>query len=252
MLVKNMLLLLIVATIFLQARDCPLRVEAMFFMKKIDRQVIIAYDKADTDQQKVYLIQNKVNVTGPYNVEDMFQNNKFNGNIDAAFSIVGVRQTRMKADFHFIFSGESYYLYEGNIYRAGPFSIHGENNKEDGYNVINFNLPETVEKVDGAMLFRNGRLYLFSGDLYWRYKLSAQDVYELESGYVDGRDTKLGFKISPDFDSVYSYVGDSTYFVKGDQLYLLDDKTIEMKSGYPVHIGDWLDCGGEDALPTAP
>ena len=57
-------------------------------------------------------------------------------------------------------------------YRAGPFSIHeypSESNDPEvkkalgKYNLLKLKLPSEITKIDGAMLFRNGRLYLFSG-----------------------------------------------------------------------------------------
>jgi Hemopexin. len=59
---------------------------------------------------------------------------------------------------YLMFSGNQYYLYNGNELQRGfpkPLS--------------NLGLPESLEKIDGAMVWgHNGKTYFFSGTMYWK------------------------------------------------------------------------------------
>jgi len=55
-------------------------------------------------------------------------------------------------------SGNQYYLYNGNeLERGFPKPL------------TNLGLPESLEKIDGAMVWgHNGKTYFFSGTMYWK------------------------------------------------------------------------------------
>jgi matrix metalloproteinase-16 (membrane-inserted) len=55
-------------------------------------------------------------------------------------------------------SGKLYYLYNGNeLERGFPKPL------------TNLGLPESLEKIDGAMVWgHNGKTYFFSGTMYWK------------------------------------------------------------------------------------
>jgi hypothetical protein len=59
---------------------------------------------------------------------------------------------------HFLVSGNQYYLYDGNeLVRGFPKPL------------ANLGLPESLEKIDGAMVWgHNGKTYFFSGTMYWK------------------------------------------------------------------------------------
>jgi hypothetical protein len=59
---------------------------------------------------------------------------------------------------HFLVSGNQYYLYNGNeLERGFPKPL------------TNLGLPESLEKIDGAMVWgHNGKTYFFSGTMYWK------------------------------------------------------------------------------------
>jgi hypothetical protein len=59
---------------------------------------------------------------------------------------------------HFTVSGNQYYLYNGNkLERGFPKPL------------TNLGLPESLEKIDGAMVWgHNGKTYFFSGTMYWK------------------------------------------------------------------------------------
>lgn len=59
---------------------------------------------------------------------------------------------------HFMVSGNHYYLYNGNqLERGFPKPL------------TNLGLPESLEKIDGAMVWgHNGKTYFFSGTMYWK------------------------------------------------------------------------------------
>ena len=59
---------------------------------------------------------------------------------------------------NFMVSGNQYYLYNGNeLERGFPKPL------------TNLGLPESLEKIDGAMVWgHNGKTYFFSGTMYWK------------------------------------------------------------------------------------
>jgi hypothetical protein len=205
--------------------------------------------------EEVIFMRSNGRQQGPFNRETYYSKSAYYGipdHIDAALTVTGVRKGRPSAEFTFIFAKASYYLYEGFRYRAGPFSIHSANNNPK-YNLLNLQLPRYVTRVDGAMFFRNKRMYFFAGKQFWRYNFSPNDYYRpsnrMDPGYPKA--IRRAWGVEGPIDAVISdeELG-YTYFLKGNQAYKLHPKQYKLEAGFPQHMGyALLDCGGRAAVP---
>lgn len=271
-------------------RECPERIDAAMYLPRYGAQILFTDAKPlernpDKLMQNIIIIRNG-KASSQFSRESYFPTSRIPGNIDAAVTMKGVRTARMNAYFNFIFSGSEYYLYEGLVYRAGPFSIHEDLRKSRDpkvkaalkrFNLLNLQLPKefpngpdgmrnpyAVKKIDGTMLFRNGRLYLFAGTHYYRYYYNPEKrENQMDGGYLAehrndtsgetykrGEKTiKWGWGMIDHVDSLFTHKSLGTLFLKDKKIFKLDNKSIRLARGYPQHVGlKWLNCGGRDAL----
>lgn len=257
-------------------RECPERIDAVMYLPRYGAQILFTgAQPLKTNPRKRMqniIIIRRGKASSQFNRESYFPTSRIPGNIDAAVTMKGVRTKRMNAYFNFIFSGSEYYLYEGLVYRAGPFSIHEDPKRSRDpkvkqalkkFNLLSLQLPKdgphAVRKIDGAMLFRNGRLYLFAGTYYYRYNYNPKSGQnQMDSGYLarhrDGymkgqKTIEWGWRMIDHVDSLFTHKSIGTYFLKDKKIYKLDNKSIRVAGGFPQHVGlKWLDCGGREAV----
>ena len=113
----------------------------------------------------------------------------------------------------------SYYIYQNFRYGSGPHSIHG--NKPNDTNPLNLQFPTTVKSIDAIMTWhRNKRTYFFAGNYFWRYdsdlKLFHEGYPKLIAASWKGLPKKIDAAFSSDIEK-------TTYFISGNQLYIMDD-----------------------------
>ncbi|CAK9820460.1 Matrix metalloproteinase-24 [Anthophora plagiata] len=124
------------------------------------------------------------------------------------------------------------------------YYVFNANNLEPGYPkpLTKLGLPESLEKVDGAMIWgHNGKTYFFSGSMYWRFDESVNHV---ELDYP--RDISMFADVGNDIDAVFQSRNGKTYFFKGKGFWEFDDKRMRVahekqKLSAPV----WMGCPRE-------
>ncbi|XP_034189072.2 matrix metalloproteinase-2 [Osmia lignaria lignaria] len=129
------------------------------------------------------------------------------------------------------FIGKKYYVFNAT-------------NLELGYPkpLTTLGLPESLEKVDGAMIWgHNGKTYFFSGSMYWRFDESVNYV---ELDYP--RDISMFAGVGNDIDAVFQWTDGKTYFFKGKGFWKFDDRRMKVaherqKLSAPV----WMGCPRE-------
>ena len=111
----------------------------------------------------------------------------------------------------------SYYTFRLFGFKSGPHGFYARSKD----NPLNFQFPETVEKVDAAMRWhRNEKVYMFAGDSFWKYDDVLKQFFP---GYP--KKTKDVWKNVPSkIDAAFSSSEEKrTFFISGDQFYLLND-----------------------------
>jgi hypothetical protein len=132
------------------------------------------------------------------------------------------------------FKGSRYYVYD----RVDDARLVEEGSIYDKFK----GLSTDVTKIDAAFIWKkNGRMYLFAGDDYYRYDETRQRI---DYGYP--RKIRDAWKGVPDnVDAVFIWSNDVTYFFKDTQFYRMDDRTITVQSGYPRDTAiSWSKCTG--------
>ncbi|XP_066927725.1 macrophage metalloelastase-like [Clytia hemisphaerica] len=157
---------------------------------------------------------------------------KIRDGIDAVLNIDGEN----RGPYQIIFSGESYYLYRdfvSNVFKkAGPYSIHDEENP------MNFQFPRWVKKIDAAMTWTSdGMTYFFTDALYWKYDAKQK---KMADGYP--KQIKTRWEGIPDqVDAALSSEDlDVTYFISGDMVYILNDRTGYVRE--TMTVAEFLKC----------
>ena len=88
-----------------------------------------------------------------------------------------------------IFIGRQFWKYPSNDKGLGPYPL------------TDLGLPQDLDKIDGAMVWgHNGKTYLFSGTMYWRFDEEAGKV---ELDYP--RDMSMWKGVPYNIDSVFQY-----------------------------------------------
>ncbi|XP_076175722.1 matrix metalloproteinase-2-like isoform X3 [Ptiloglossa arizonensis] len=124
------------------------------------------------------------------------------------------------------------------------YYVFNANNLEFGYPkpLTILGLPESLEKVDGAMIWgHNGKTYFFSGSMYWRYDESVNHV---ELDYP--RDISMFAGVGNDIDAVFQWKNGKTYFFKGKGFWEFDD--LRMKVAHEkqkLSAPFWMGCPRE-------
>ena len=189
----------------------------------------IFYDKISMEtyvvnDDKVYVLGTKLGVVkGPIELTSMFPG------LDRADAVYV-----NKDDNIVFFKGSRYYIYD----RVINAQLTEEGSIYDKFR----GLPEEVTKIDAAFIWkRNGRMYLFVGDDYYRYDESRQTI---DIGYP--RKISDAWHGVPDnVEAGFVWRNDVTYFFKGTQFYRMDDRTISVQTGYPRDTAtSWSLCAG--------
>lgn len=136
------------------------------------------------------------------------------------------------------FVGRKYYVMSGNSQlKHGPLPL------------TNLGLPDTLEKIDGALVWSwNGKTYLFSGTMYWRFDEEAEYI---ELDYP--RDMSMWKGVPNAIDAAFQYTDRKTYFFKDRFFWEFDDSRMEVKRREPTPVGEyWLRCPKEMSAGAAP
>jgi hypothetical protein len=176
------------------------------------------------NDDKVYVLGTRLGVVkGPIELTSMFPG------LDKADAVYV-----NKDDNIVFFKGSRYYIYD---------TVINAQLTEEGSTYDKFRgLPEEVTKIDAAFIWkRNGRMYLFVGDDYYRYDESRQTI---DIGYP--RKISDAWHGVPDnVEAGFVWRNDVTYFFKGTQFYRMDDRTISVQTGYPRDTATWWSlCAG--------
>ena len=198
-------------------RVCPGNYRAIFYDKRSAETYVINDDK-------VYILGINLGVKkGPVELDSLFKG------LDRADAVYVNREDNIV-----FFKGSRYYIYDrvlnGQLLEEG--SIY---DKFRG-------LSREVTKVDAAFIWKkNGRMYLFAGDDYYRYDESRRRI---DYGYP--RKISSAWRGVPDnVDAVFIWRNEKTYFFKGTQFYRMDDNTITVQNGYPRDTAkSWSRCVG--------
>ncbi|KOC64600.1 Matrix metalloproteinase-24 [Habropoda laboriosa] len=124
------------------------------------------------------------------------------------------------------------------------YYVFNANNLEPGYPkpLTILGLPESLEKVDGAMIWGyNGKTYFFSGSMYWRFDESENHV---ELDYP--RDISMFAGVGNDIDAVFQWKDSKTYFFKGKGFWEFDDRRMKVaheKQNLSAPV--WMGCPRE-------
>lgn len=129
------------------------------------------------------------------------------------------------------FVGKKYYILAGNSHlKHGPLPI------------TKLGLPDSLEKVDGAMRWGyNDKTYFFSGTMYWRFD---EEVGYIELDYP--RDIAMWSGVPYGIDAVFQATDKKTYFFKDKHFWEFNDNKMEVTSSSPLSVGEhWLHCPKE-------
>lgn len=131
----------------------------------------------------------------------------------------------------FLFLPCSYFVFNNRTIDEGPLPI------------TKLNLPSELANMDAALEWgRNGRLYLFKGDKYWRYNYEDKSI---DAGYPRQITGPWG-DLPGHIEAAVQWKNGKSYFFKGTKYYSLDDKLIKVETGYPRDIGTyWMACSPE-------
>jgi len=149
--------------------------------------------------------------------------------IDAAFE----RADTGKIIF---FKGNRYFEFDAN-HMANGFP-------ESGRSITDFGLPSRLDRLDDVFIWGYDKnIYAFSGDLFWLLKpSSSRGSLQVERGFPkSSRDFWRGVQFP--IDAVVTQRNDKTYFFKGNQYWLFDDRTNSTAAGYPRPSNElWQHC----------
>lgn len=110
------------------------------------------------------------------------------GHVDAVYE-------RRSDQLIMFFVGRQYYLFNSNLYHAGPLPL------------TDLCLPEHVERIDAIIDWAvNGRAYIFTGSVYWR--LNSQENC-IEMDYP--RDISVWQGIPTNLDAAFTWRFDSKH-----------------------------------------
>ncbi|XP_021938956.1 matrix metalloproteinase-2-like isoform X2 [Zootermopsis nevadensis] len=136
------------------------------------------------------------------------------------------------------FIGKQYYLYNGNELGEGfPKPL------------TNLGLPESLEKIDGAMVWgHNGKTYFFSGTMYWKFD---EDIGKVELDYP--RDMSMWSGVGYNIDTVFQWKDGRTYFFKGKGFWKFNDGRMRVENEQQTLSAPvWMGCPREMERPTEP
>ena len=104
-----------------------------------------------------------------------------------------------------------------------------------------------VKNIDAAMMWGyNQRVYIFSGDIYWRLSNDPRHMrpdgstLRVDKEYPKSFDLWQGIPVP--IDGAYTNNKNETFFFKGTQYWGFDDKTMTAKENYPQDIAKMLSC----------
>ena len=207
------------------SKMCPGNYHAIFYDKS-SRETYVVND------DKVYILGKNLGVRkGPLELDSLFPG------LDRADAVYVNREDNIV-----FFKGARYYVYK---------SVLSAQLLEEGSIYDKFKgLSREVTKVDAAFIWkRNGRMYIFADDDYYRY-----DELKRRIDYGYPRKIKNAWHGVPDnVDAVFIWRNDKTYFFKGSQFYRMDDTTLTVQAGYPRDTAkSWSRCVGglSDSSPA--
>ncbi|KAK7792928.1 hypothetical protein R5R35_008070 [Gryllus longicercus] len=124
------------------------------------------------------------------------------------------------------FIGKMYYTFDANTLESRRPLTH-------------LGLPESLQKIDGAMVWgHNKKTYFFSGTMYWRFD---EDVGKVELDYP--RDMSMWKGVDYNIDTVFQWKDGKTYFFKGKGYWKFNDYRMSVENERQLPSGPkWLGC----------
>ncbi|XP_029011578.1 matrix metalloproteinase-9 [Betta splendens] len=152
-------------------------------------------------------------VMGPFSVSERWP--AVPAVVDSAFEDVLTKKV-------YFFSGTRFWVYTGEN-GLGPRSIE------------KLGLPNTVQKVEGALQRGKGKVLLFSGENFWRLDVKAQKI---DAGYPRFTDVMFG-GVPSDAHDVFQYKG-QIYFCRDRFYWRMNSRRQVDRVGYVKY--DLLKC----------
>ncbi|KAK7919670.1 hypothetical protein WMY93_010954 [Mugilogobius chulae] len=152
-----------------------------------------------------------------------------------------------KADSRIVFFiGSQYWVFKDTEVMSGypkPLSDWGMKTKKG----------QPVEKVEAAFIWdHNGKTYLFSGGLYWRFSEVRKEG--LVSRQLDAdfpRESSVWKGVPTDMDDIISWGEGDTYFFKDNLYWVVKRGRLDNEEVTPKSIGvDWLRCPSPTGTPA--
>lgn len=166
---------------------------------------------------KVYILGKLLGLEkGPFEVKSIFSDTK---TVDAAY---------VKNNGNIVvFSGKMFHIYSdvgGRVIESGTIASKYKIN---------------VDKIDAAFIWNgNGRMYLFSGEYYYRFDENKQSM---DYGYP--KRIERNWKDLPsNVDAVFIWRNLITYFFKDNKFYRFDNDAIAVAKDYPRGMEVWTKC----------
>uniref|UniRef100_A0A8C6TZU1 Matrix metalloproteinase-9 n=1 Tax=Neogobius melanostomus TaxID=47308 RepID=A0A8C6TZU1_9GOBI len=150
---------------------------------------------------------------GPFRISERWS--KLPAVIDSAFEDITTKKV-------YFFSGQQFWVYTGN-------DAHGPRSLEK------LGLPNSVQKVEGALQRGKGKVLLFSGENFWRLDVKAQKI---DTGYPRYTDSVFG-GVPNDAHDVFLYKG-HFYFCRQTFYWRMNSRRQVDRVGYVKY--DLLQC----------
>jgi hypothetical protein len=135
-------------------------------------------------------------------------------------------------------------FFKGNVYFEFDANQRDTSFPSSGRTIRELGLPASLTKVDSIFTWGyDKRIYLFSGLQFWRFEVAKDGrPLRVESDYPkNSRDVWQG--VTFPIDAVVTQRNDQTYFFKGDDYWIFDDKKSSTLSGYPRQSSElWQHC----------
>jgi hypothetical protein len=136
------------------------------------------------------------------------------------------------------FIGNQYWVFSGNNAEQGPQPL------------TKLGLPPDVVRIDAAMVWgHNGKTYLFSGNLYWRF-----DEFERRVELDYPRDMAIWMGVPYGIDAAFQWHKNGlTYFFKDHLFWEFDNRNMRVTPDSPKRATEfWFDseCRGKFGTTT--
>lgn len=183
-------------------------------LTKFDTITVIEGDLHFFNDGQYWKISSKQGkLMGPFRISERWS--KLPAVIDSAFEDISTKKV-------YFFSGQQFWVYTGK-------DVHGPRSLEK------LGLPNSIQKVEGALQRGKTKVLLFSGDSFWRLDVKAQKI---DKGYPRHTDLIFG-GVPNDAHDVFLYKG-HFYFCRQSFYWRMNSRKQVDRVGYVKY--DLLQC----------